>query len=419
MITRDMLLKYIEDKSFDRYDWYLAMLSIPLVEKGKYFTYDKQKKQVLFPNGLVIQLDKDRETPLLMKDLIYLEVGDLNGIVEKADYYNLCDIIQNYLLVARPFGFKNIKMQLPVDVTKLEDYIANYLGDTIDPETDYVTFVDGADFLEQLSDLVVVASTNKSIRPAKGGRENKIKLYNEARKIHGDNLNNDIRVIVEIEKKIEEFDRAYMADDPTYGITTSDKIMGNARKNLHGTIGAEIGMDGNITPVIENSLLDGYPKDNALIATLANSSRKGSILRGHMTQFTGADAKVTLRVISAIKAIAGDCNTDKTIPVVITESNYDEYVHYYIMESGKPLMLTPDNIKNYIGKTIALRSYMGCIQSGNKYCTVCSGRQGMDNNRIATVLATENNAIFTNTSMKAMHDKQLKFAEYHLEDALF
>lgn len=198
MITRAMLLEYIDNRSFNRYDWYLAMFSIPLMEEGKYFKYDKTKKLVVFPNGLTIQLDENRETPLLMKDLIQLEVGDLNNIVEKTDYYNLCDIIQNYLLVARPFGFKNIKMQLPVDPSKVEDYIATYLGDKIEPRPEYEMFVEGAYFLEQLSDLVVVASTNKSIRPAPGIKAYRNKLYAEARRIHGDALNTDIRIIFHI-----------------------------------------------------------------------------------------------------------------------------------------------------------------------------------------------------------------------------
>ena len=193
--------------------------------------------------------------------------------------------------------------------------------------------------------------------------------------------------------------------------------MGNARKNMFGMIGAEIGMDDKMTPVITNSLSEGYPKDKEALASLFNSSRKGSIMRGHMTQESGADANITMRVINSIVVKEPDCKTSDTMQVLITDDTKEEYVDYYTMKAGKPLLLTKENIESYVGKTIPLRSYMYC-KTNDGYCGVCAGRQGEDNKNIAIILSTEISSIFTNNTMKSMHDKTVKVVDYDLNTAL-
>lgn len=418
MISNDLMRKFIKDQTLDFYNWYREMFSIPLTEQNEFFTYDKSNRTVTFEDGSSVVLNDKRLTPLLMSDRFTLSNEDMS-IIDKTDSYSFGDIVLNYLLVYRPFGNKALRFTLDLSLSQVENYIANHLGDSVDVGYEYaVLFPDGGMMLEQLSELIVVSSTNKSIAPAPGVREYKKKLFEEARKIHGEDLGNDIRVIVEIENKIEAYDREYLKDDPTYGIFANDKIIGNARKNMHGTMGAEIGMDGNLTPVVENSLSEGIPADNAIFASQVNASRKGSIMRGKMTQFTGADAKTTARVLNNIKVLRDDCKTMNTRDVLITKSNYTEYINYNIIEGNTIIRLMDENITKYIGNVVKVRSYLFCVQPHDKYCSVCGGRQSEDNKNIAIILSTENNSIFTNTSMKAFHNKQLKLVDYDLSTAL-
>lgn len=418
MLSNELMIDYIKNGRLDYYNWYREMFSIPLVKDNEYFEYDKETKTVKFKDGNSVVLDSKRETPLLWSDLFMLD-SSVMSIIEKKDSYSLGDIVLNYLLLFRPFGDKALMFTKDLSHTQVEKYIASKIGDTIDVEYSYtVLFTDGAYMLEQLSELIVVSSTNKSISPPKGGTVYKKKLYSDARKEHGDDLGNDIRVIVGIENKLEAYDRNFMADDPTYNIFSNDKIMSNVRKNQYGTVGAEIGMDGNLTPVVENSLLEGLPNDNILIASQINSSRKGSIMRGKMTQFTGADAKTTARVLNNIKVLKNDCGVTNTRNILLTNNNYTEYINYNIIDGSSVIRLTAENVNGYINKVINVRTYLFCIQPHDKYCSVCGGRQSEDNNNIAIVLSTENNAIFTNTSMKAFHNKQLKLVEYDLDIAL-
>ena len=419
MLSDKLMKEFIHSRSLDFFNWYREMLSIPLEEKNEFFMYDKKTNVITFKDGSTTVLTNDRPTPLMMYDKFKLSKDDMS-IIDSEDYYTLGDNILNYLLVYRPFGDKTLRFTKDLTHTMVEAYIANHLGDSIDVETEYtILFADGGMMLEQLAELIVVSSTNKSISPPKGGVVYKKKLYEEARKKYGNDLGGDIRVVVDIDNKLEAFDREYMKDDPTYGIFSNDKIMSNARKNMHGTIGAEIGMDGNLTPIVENSLLEGLPNDNTIIASQINSSRKGSIWRGKMTQFTGADAKTTARVLNNIKILKNDCGTVNTRLIDITKDNFSEYINYNIIESNNDIVrLTDANVNKYIDTRVRVRTYLFCLQPNDKYCSTCGGRQSEDNNNISIILSTENNAIFTNTSMKAFHNKQLKLVPYDLEIAL-
>lgn len=409
-MTRAELIALIENKSLIDFEWYRSMFSIPL-ESTRYLTL---KDNVVTIGTESIKLTDNRPTPLLLSDEVQLVKGDLN--VKEDGIYLLGDIILNYLMVIYPLG-NVIPFTPKLSPSKVEDYISYELGKSISI-TEYEMFVEASDLIQQLADFFVTSSTDKSISPPPGIEEFKKKLYKEAREKYGDRLDTDIKLVVDIEKQLVEYDREYMKDDPTYNVVVNEKVISNARKNLYATIGTEIGMDGKVAPIVENSLLEGYPEDNKQIAALYNSSRKGSIMRGHMTQYTGADANTTSRSLNAVTVELGDCNTPNADDVLITKDNYDEYINYYIMVNNKPLMLTPSNINDYIGKTVKMRSYLYCKMGNNKYCSTCSGRQGEDNKKIAIVLSTENNAIFTNGSMKAMHDKTLKLVEYSLSTAI-
>ena len=417
MISNQLFVSYIKNKTLDYYNWYREMFSIPLKKDNQFFSFDKDTNTVTFEDGNKVVLSKDRPTPLLMSDLFKLSQEDMS-IIDKEDLYSLGDIILNYLLNFNPFGNKGLRFTKDLTHGIMEEHIAKYLGDSI-PVSEYtIQFADGATMLEQLSELIVVSSTNKSITPAKGISDYKKKLYAEAKEKYKDTLGDDIRVVVNIEDKIEQYDREYLKDDPTYGIFSNNKIIGNARKNMHGTIGMEIGMDGALTPLITNSLLEGLPLDNKIIASQVNSSRKASIMRGKMTQFTGADAKTTARVLNNVKVLRDDCNSANTRNVFLTGDNYKEYLNYNILDNNIVIRLTDDNVSKYINTHVKLRTYVFCIQPNNKYCSVCGGRQSEDNKNIAIILSTENNAIFTNTSMKAFHNKSLKLVEYDLNIAL-
>ena len=70
-----------------------------------------------------------------------------------------------------------------------------------------------------------------------------------------------------------------------------------------------------------------------------------------------------------------DCGSNRFIEVTITEKNSKDYEYRYIKGSNGLILLTPDVIKKYIGKTVKMRSVMYCKTVGKEgyICSKCAG----------------------------------------------
>ena len=93
-----------------------------------------------------------------------------------------------------------------------------------------------------------------------------------------------------------------------------------------------------------------------------------------------------------------DCGTKRALDIHLTQSNKKDYMYRYIvLSNGSLLLLTPDNIDKYVGKTVKMRSPMMCI--GKKICNHCMGdlyyklgikNAGLTASRVATTLTRLN-----------------------------
>lgn len=70
-----------------------------------------------------------------------------------------------------------------------------------------------------------------------------------------------------------------------------------------------------------------------------------------------------------------DCGSLRTLKVKITKNNANKYIYRYIVEGNKTLLLTEENIKDYIGKEVNMRSPMFCAGYGKTkcLCNKCAG----------------------------------------------
>lgn len=110
-----------------------------------------------------------------------------------------------------------------------------------------------------------------------------------------------------------------------------------------------------------------------------------------------------------------DCGSKRTIPTLITDSLASKLTWRYIMENGKPKLLTPDNIQNYEGKVVQLRSPMVCI--GKKICNICAGNFNyMINDRNIGLSASKIGNSITNLNMKKFHDNVIHFKGIDIDD---
>ena len=87
----------------------------------------------------------------------------------------------------------------------------------------------------------------------------------------------------------------------------------------------------------------------------------------------------------------------------------------YIVEKGKLKLLTPDNVKEYMGKEVNMRTPLYC--TSDKYCNVCSGNQYymMDGLRNVGLLTNRVGTSLLNAALKGFHDMSLKIVDIDID----
>ena len=163
-----------------------------------------------------------------------------------------------------------------------------------------------------------------------------------------------------------------------------------------------------------NNLSDGIDKKD--IPIMANTVVNGSYPKAVGTADAGYKTKMFYMGFQTLRvgAKGSDCGTNKTIQVKITSKNANDYIDSYIVENGKLVVLTRDNIKGYIGKVVHKRTPLYCIS--DDICNVCAG------NRYHNIGVTEIGATsvalpngLMNKGMKAFHDTKVKFHTVDLD----
>ena len=113
-----------------------------------------------------------------------------------------------------------------------------------------------------------------------------------------------------------------------------------------------------------------------------------------------------------------DCGTKRTLDVKLTNTIKKDYMYRYIVtDNGSLVLLTPENMDKYVGKTVKMRSPMMCV--GEKICNHCAGdlfyklgikNAGLTASRVATTL--------TRLNMKKFHENLITAQKVDLDDML-
>jgi len=68
-----------------------------------------------------------------------------------------------------------------------------------------------------------------------------------------------------------------------------------------------------------------------------------------------------------------DCHSKSGIRVTLTPANAKDYEDQYIMTNKGPLWLSAEVLPKFYGKSVLVRSPMGCV--GDKICSICAGKR--------------------------------------------
>lgn len=349
-------------------------------------------------------------------------------VLPKGRYYNKENVtttvgryIFNLVTLTERTGPRVGYINFPVNgsgMGKIEAKMSDLLMNDIISVEDYSNWIDRLQWLGfSISDYVSPPLTTDLLVLPEKVKKRKQELLSKESNVEALN-NKDIITASKIEKELLDMSKEELKDLPDMDIYDSGS-RGSFGNNYKITA-----VSRGVVPCVSHpervnismaSLDEGIPPEERYI--YADVLTNASASRSLMTRNGGYEAK---KLAAAFQGIVfdkkgSDCGTRLTVPLLVTEGNKKLLTDRYIMVNNRTTLLTSNNIDEYVGKTVSLRSPMYCRNP--KYCSKCTGelyhKLGIENvGLIANVIGTS----MTTLSMKAFHNATVKLKEINYED---
>lgn len=431
IITISDYLKYvIENKIIFERKWLISVMSIPIpnlngkinnefftVVDDKYYVKMKIEDEEVLKEvaGITSQrpLLHHHDDVIITKKLFpNIESDTLKTTVGRA--------LLNYVSLVYPFKDKIAYFNKKFDPGDVEQEIAIGLSDDTITVQEYRTFTKSILYTLNLTRIVNLAGTYKSIVGPPDRKEFKAALVNEYNSKYGPDWRANRTYVTQFEDALIAHDKEFLKDDPTLGTVISNKTLQNSRAKLYGAFGSEASWwdKGQKVNFVENSLMDGYPMDPVQLAIMYNTARSGSYKRGLETQKGGAAAKDTLRATSAIQIIRGDCGTKIVPTITLTKDNIENYYGAYYIKNNKPVLISPRDADVLIGSSLPIRVPSFCIEPNGNYCSTCVGENLARYKAGASLGSLETGGVMLTISLKVMHTSKAQTIDVNLLDIM-
>lgn len=352
---------------------------------------------------------------------ISLKAGELKNVFEDIEttYGN---VLINCITLIYPFGSKIPFIKGRINANKLEEKILPLFTDVpadgvrddkhIYPD-EYLKFADAMSNMAAYSQLCVPAITEKTMTPPPGIIQLRDMLLEQNKdKLH------DPAVIARIDAILVGKLKDWMKDDRGMGFLISDKSFSNVRRKLYLMGGAEAGMgDGTQVALIRKSLSEGWDLNDFSIINTA--SRAGSFSRGAQTELGGEATKWLFRASSNINVTVDDCGSTMGIERNSSPANRNRLLGFTLTPDSGGVKLTEENIDQYLGKNIKVRSPMYCRLGKTDYCKTCVGDKLANSPTGQSTAIAEYGSTFLTTFMKAMHNSTMSLAKMKVESSFF
>lgn len=209
------------------------------------------------------------------------------------------------------------------------------------------------------------------------------------------------------DKKLNEYANQYLEK---HGNIDNQSIfamkIGAARNNIK-----QLSISRGYFVDVRNKLID-KPVVNSLAKGVnqveffryANAARKGILDRVAFTQKPGYYLRQAVYALAVEVDPNKVCKPKDLLKVSITSANKKLFLYRYISEGDADILLTPDNIDKYVGKTVKMYSPIFCTLP-DKICKRCAGTiYEQLNSRQIGIIAAQAIAEFGYTGMlKSMH----------------
>lgn len=432
MLKRDYFIAAMHSGQYRFKNWVISIFS-PMQESQDNWMDDAKQHQIVSKDNKIFFVDTTRETG---PNLVEIEDAEINQpLFYPKDKLTITDadnienlnigpgksiettygrLLANYILLIYPFGKKIGYINNKFSAGQIEEIIAKRLRDTADREKDnnnesfiyvdeYLKFADAAMSLTGFTQVTVPASTEKTITPPPGIKEYRAELLEKYKDQLGDPA-----IIAKIDSLLVQYLKDWLKDDPGMGFLISNKSFDVVRKELYLMIGANVGMDDSAKfNLVENSLSEGWDPNKFDI--LNTVSRSGSFSRGAETEKGGVETKWIFRASSNSTVVNGNCGSELGVVVFVNDGEDDKLVGFTaIQDSGEQVKITEENVGQYLGKAVRLRSPMYCHFKKTDYCSICLGDRLTSNPTGLSTALTAYGSTFMDMMMSAMHGTALK-----------
>lgn len=304
-------------------------------------------------------------------------------------------------------GYKN-KTFTAGDVEDLEQELSELLLDEkITPDM-YIEYLNKIQWLGFTNcDFMTPSMSYSTTVPLPKVMKRKQELLKE----YKDDIENGNAAIAgaKIEAELLDLAKEELKDDPAMDLYRSGSRgkFGNHYKNFSIMRGPVKDNSTGRFRLAESNYVEGIKKEE--YSMFGDMIVEGAYNRAVGTRTGGYQTK---RIFAAFQTVSLDkpgsnCGTTKTLSVRLDKGNYKLYLFRYIVEGGKLKLLTNDNIKSYIGKTVNLRSPQFC--TSQNLCSKCGGelyyKLGITN---IGLTASKIGGSMLNLCLKSSHDVTLK-----------
>jgi len=384
--------------------------------------YISKKSQDKIEVQPLLEITKDISLPLIpsQHEKLVIKKDDNIPTITQDITTTYGKFILNVFLVIDPFNIDgNNKIshlvpyhnESPLSLKKLKnEYKSLLLKKEIYPDIVHKFFIN-LDFLQTYSDIFVPSLHEDMLTV----HPNVIKRRDELFKKYKDKLN-DPETMLKIENELIELDKKYLLEkNPDFKILLSSKTFNVHRKLMFLTYGM-VPSFGDETPgynFIKSNLDDGMQIDD--MPLIFNECRRGLYSRGVDTALGGAITKDIVRLLQDTEITEEDCKTKRYLSYYVTENNKENILYRYILDNnGKSILLTENNIDQYIGKTIKLRSPMTCETKNGLCYKCCDYLWEIKRMKVISTIPVAISSTLMMLSMKSMHGT--KVSHYEIEN---
>jgi hypothetical protein len=430
MLKFDLFNMAMHKKLYGKLAWVITAFSIsePLKEKKDCFIYSSTDGHRYYDEATdsFVLIDDADPTKSVFEwtDVITLQPENIINLKEPIEttYGNW---LVNYLLLVEPFHDKIPYMEGDIEPPRIEAYmLRNFAADPVGGAprakdvfyvSEYLKYVRGIYYLTGFSQISVWAATRKSMLPPPGVKELRDKLLKE-----NEGHTDELVVVAKIEKELVDYDKAWLAGDPSVNFLLGGKALATVRKKKFLISGAETGLTGSAThgTLIGNSLIEGW--DISKFPELNTSLRAASYSRGAETQLGGVSVKWLLRSSSNMNIAAKDCGSTLGVKVDVTPKTLNRVVGFSVIEGNKSVFVKDEEQAGaYLGKSIRVRSPKYCQLPYTDFCETCLGKRLSINKDGLSLAVSEMGSTLLKAMLARAHGSSLSTAKMDFKKHLF